>query len=88
MAHKTTDKSMEIEILLFGATADVVGTRRLRQSMSTEMNALDLIAMLKKEYPRLTSHKLLLSINQQYANENDMINIGDEIALFTAVSGG
>ena len=79
---------MEIEILLFGATADVVGTRRLRRTMSTEMNAAELIASLKNEYPDLTKHKLLFSINQEYANASDVISGGDEIALFTAVSGG
>jgi molybdopterin converting factor small subunit len=84
MSAKTT----EIEILLFGATADGVGARRLKRSVSTEMNASDLIAMLKNEYPALANHKLLLSINQQDPTENDVIGSGDEIALFTAVSGG
>jgi molybdopterin converting factor small subunit len=81
-------KMTEIEILLFGATADAVGARRISRSVSTEMNASDLVARLKKEFPALARHKLLLSINQQYAKENDAVSSGDEIALFTAVSGG
>ena len=88
MAQETTSTLIEFEILLFGATADVVGTRRLKKSLSMEMNASRLVATLKNEYPGLTHHKLLLSINQQYAGESDMIRSGDEIALFTAVSGG
>lgn len=84
MSAKTT----EIEVLLFGVTADAVGTRRLKKSVSTEMNASALVVLLKNEYPALANHKLLLSINQQYAGESDMIRSGDEIALFTAVSGG
>jgi molybdopterin synthase sulfur carrier subunit len=88
MAFETTVAEIEIEVLLFGATADAAGTRRLKKTVSTEMNASELIASLKNEYPGLTNHKLLLSINQQYASESDVIRSGDEVAFFTAVSGG
>jgi molybdopterin synthase sulfur carrier subunit len=88
MAQETTGTLTEVEILLFGATADAVGTRRLKKSVSTEMNVAELVSLLKNEYPGLANHKLLLSINQKYAGESDVIRRGDEVALFTAVSGG
>ena len=47
--------------------------------------AMDLV---QSEYPALKGHKLLFSINQQYANGDEIIRDGDELAIFTAVSGG
>jgi molybdopterin converting factor small subunit len=81
-------KEIEIEILLFGAAADAVGARRIRRSVSTQMNASRLIEQLKNEFPNLAKHKLLLSINQEYATGDETIREGEEIAMFTAVSGG
>ena len=83
-----TEAAVEIEILLFGATADAVGARRLRRSVSIEMNASNLLAQLKIEFPGIATHNLLLSINQEYANGDETIRDGDEVAIFTAVSGG
>ena len=83
-----TEAGIEIEILLFGATADALGARRLRRSVSAEMNASKLLELLKIEYPGLAKHNLLLSINQEYANGDETIRDSDEVAIFTAVSGG
>lgn len=88
MNPAASDAKTEIEILLFGATADTVGARRIELSLSTEMNASDLIEQLKEAYPGLTKHKLLLSINREYAVGGETLCEGDEVALFTAVSGG
>lgn len=79
---------MKIEILLFGATADVVGARRVKKIVSAEMNASELVTCLVEEYPKLANQKLLISINQEYAVGDETIHIGDEVAIFTAVSGG
>ena len=88
MGSKTSEIDIDIEVLLFGATADAIGARRLKKKVSTQLNAFELIEQLENEYPGLAKHKLLLSINQQYAKENDVIHLGDELALFPAVSGG
>ena len=77
---------METKVLFFGATADIVGSRELYVPHVSEMSAL--IEQLVAEYPRLASHKLLVSINQEYASHHSPINDGDEVAIFTAVSGG
>ena len=60
----------------------------MRRSVSTEMNAAKLIEQLKNEFPGLAKHKLLISIDQEYASENETLNEGDEVAIFSAVSGG
>jgi len=36
----------------------------------------------------LRSHKLLVAVNQEYAGDAMPLKDGDEVAIFTAVSGG
>jgi len=40
------------------------------------------------ERPGLSTHKLLFAVNQEYSDGAESINDGDELAIFTAVSGG
>lgn len=78
---------MGIKILLFGVTADIVGNRELLLEYE-DSNASNLLDRIIADHPRLADHKLLVSINQRYANSHEMIRDEDEIAIFTAVSGG
>lgn len=78
---------MSIKVLFFGVTADIVGHRQL----SIESKAPDVATLIEEiiaNHPRLASHKLLFSINQQYATGHESVGDGDEVAVFTAVSGG
>jgi len=79
---------MNIQVLFFGATADITGQRRLDIEVPTEIMAHAVLENLVTAYPRLSQHKLHISINQQYPNGEEVICDGDEIAIFTAVSGG
>jgi len=45
-------------------------------------------AKIFEKYPKLKENKLLFSINQTYAIGDEIIKNGDELAVFTAVSGG
>jgi len=76
-----------IEVLFFGATADVVGTRR--EQIETQGGVVgDLLHQLITDHPELERHKLLFSVNQEYVPTDSEIRDGDEIGIFTAVSGG
>ena len=79
---------MIIQVLFFGATADIAGTRRNEIHVSPETLAETVFEKILAEYPRLASLKLHLSINQQYATGEEILRDGDELAIFTAVSGG
>jgi molybdopterin synthase sulfur carrier subunit len=76
---------MSVSVLFFGATADVVGSRKVETLAATSTQLLENILL---EYPGLASHKLLVSVNQEYASDTVILNDGDEVAIFTAVSGG
>jgi molybdopterin converting factor small subunit len=75
---------MAIKVLCFGATADAVGSRELEILFSESITAGSVI----KQLPALSNHKLLIAVNEEYADADTVLNDGDEVALFTAVSGG
>ena len=79
---------MNVSVLFFGATADVVGSRELELNVQEAVTAGSIIDQLTKTHPALVNHKLLIAINEEYADADTILNDGDELALFTAVSGG
>ena len=79
---------MTIRALFFGATADAIGSRRLELAVEKTTTAKSLIDQLSKDHPALANHKLLIAVNEEYADADTILSDGDEIALFTAVSGG
>lgn len=79
---------MTTRVLFFGATAEIAGTRTLNLSIEEGLNSDLLLKKMVKRFPALASHKLHLSINQRYAKGDEVIHAGDELAIFTAVSGG
>ena len=81
-------QSMKVSVLFFGATADEVGDREIALDFPENVKAGEAFAEIVSKYPRLASHKLLFAVNQEYANGDEVINDGDELAVFTAVSGG
>ena len=79
---------MNIKVLFFGATADITGQRRMEVAITSETTISQVSKNLIAEYPRLASHKLHISLNEQYANGDEIVRDSDELAIFTAVSGG
>ena len=79
---------MNIRVLFFGATADIAGTRVLNIRHPATATAGEVLKEMVERYPALALHKLHLSINQQFATGHELISEGDELAIFTAVSGG
>ena len=79
---------MKVQVLFFGATADEVGEREVEIDFTENTKADDAFAEIVNKYPRLANHKLLFAVNQEYANGDEIVRDGDELAVFTAVSGG
>ncbi|NJM54488.1 MAG: MoaD/ThiS family protein [Blastocatellia bacterium] len=77
-----------MKVLFFGQTAEIVGTRELEILLNQEVKANEAFAEILEKYPKLKENKLLFAINQEYADGDEMIKDGDELAIFTAVSGG
>ncbi len=79
---------MSIRILFFGAIADAAGNREIVINKNGFSNVSSILDELRDSYPRIASHQLRFSINQQYATGDEVVQDGDEVAIFTAVSGG
>ena len=79
---------MKGSVLFFGATADEVGAREVDFEFGANSKAAEAFREIVGKYPRLANHKLLFAVNQEYANGDETIKEGDELAVFTAVSGG
>ncbi|HMT07594.1 MAG TPA: MoaD/ThiS family protein [Pyrinomonadaceae bacterium] len=79
---------IKLNILFFGATADIIGKRRIEIDLPIDTIASQILDKLISDFPSLSEHRLLYSVNQQYASGNEILADGDEIAIFTAVSGG
>ncbi|HEY0659192.1 MAG TPA: MoaD/ThiS family protein [Pyrinomonadaceae bacterium] len=79
---------MKVQVLFFGATADETGEREIEISLAGNTNAKQALTEILEKFPQLKSHKLLFAVNREYATGNEFIKDGDELAVFTAVSGG
>ncbi len=82
---------MIVKVLFFGATADAVGKREIEFDLKEKPQADQAFEKVLGEYPKLKENfgkTLLFSINEEYANGDELINEGDELGIFTAVSGG
>jgi len=79
---------MPIQVLFFGATAAVTGKRRVQIETDERTIADSVFESILNEHPSLRGHKLRFSVNQQFATGEEVVCDGDELAIFTAVSGG
>ena len=79
---------MKVQVLFFGATADATGKREIEIDLANETRAENAFKKIVRDFPQLESHSLLFSVNQEYASGDEIIRNGDELAVFTHVSGG
>lgn len=82
---------MKVKVLFFGATAEAVGEREIEFGVDEGVKSEQAFAKVLDAFPNLKmrfGNSLLFSLNQEYANGGEIVRGGDEIAVFTAVSGG
>ncbi|MDL5048007.1 MoaD/ThiS family protein [Oscillatoria amoena NRMC-F 0135] len=80
---------MKCTIKAFGISRDIIGTRELIMEFPEGHTVGDLKAGLMDSYPRLQNlNSLFVALNSEYAEDNQALREGDEIALIPPVSGG
>jgi molybdopterin converting factor subunit 1 len=80
---------MEIKILFFGITTDLVGTSNLDFMLSDASTVLDFKNLLKKKYPQLKNiTSYAIAVNEVYAEDDLILKESDEVAIIPPVSGG
>ena len=79
---------MKVQVLFFGATAEATGKREIEVEAESGAKADDVFAQVVAAFPPLAKHSLLFALNQEYTKGNETLKDGDELAVFTHVSGG
>ncbi len=79
---------MGVRVLFFGATAADTGRREMLLDHGEPKSVDSLYNQVLETFPKLRRHRLLYSLNQTYATGDEIVCDGDELAIFTAVSGG
>lgn len=81
---------MQIEILLFGPQAKLAQHDCVTIELAEASTVADALAALGERVPELASSLSIsrLAVNHEYAQEDDLLIEGDEVALIGMVSGG
>ena len=79
---------MNIKLLLFGSVADAVGFRNRAMTVRDSVSVDSVLDEFRSSYPQLSTQTLLVAVNEQYADAGRPLHDGDEVAIFTPVSGG
>lgn len=81
---------MQIDILLFGPQASIAQADRVTVELGHAPTVSDALSVLGEHLPELvpTLDVSRLAVNHEYAQAEDQLSEGDEIALIGMVSGG
>jgi len=83
---------INVRVLFFGATAYSVGEKEIQMSLDEDINAEKALDFIYSSVTGLSKNhdkkSLYFSINQEYSTGKEILKADDELAIFTAVSGG
>lgn len=77
----------KIKLLLFGPLREIGGADPIDFDIDEGILS-EAVSQLVERFPSMSTHKLLLAVNEEYADLNTILKDGDEVAVFTPVSGG
>lgn len=80
---------MKLKILAFGITKDIFGASEKELEVQDDLNVIQLKEILEKNFPQLIKLKsYFIAVNEEYAEDDQIIVNTDEIAVIPPVSGG
>jgi MoaE-MoaD fusion protein len=81
---------MRIVIRLFGPEAQRLGRREVAVNAAEPVTCGALTDLLGKQHPELAANlpRCRLAVNHKFADRDDLVREGDEVALIGQVSGG
>lgn len=77
---------MNVQVMLFGSLAEVVGKPRLEIKDCTDTASLK--EKLVMEFPKLNNYEFVIAVYKQIVTGNAKINSGDVVALLPPFAGG
>jgi molybdopterin converting factor subunit 1 len=81
---------MQIRVRLFATLRQLAGWPQQTLALPEGATVADALTELDSLYPQLTvkTRTIYVAVNQEYARSAQVLNEGDELALFPPVSGG
>ena len=80
---------MNINVLLFGISTDLVGATSLTFELAQNATVQDFKSTLQAQYPKLSQlNSYAIAVNESYASEETQLQENDTIAIIPPVSGG
>jgi molybdopterin converting factor subunit 1 len=80
---------MNLKIALFGIAKEIVGQSVLEVDAPADQPVQKLLEQLRSQYPGLQSlSSLAVAVNNEYAEDSQLLHERDEIALIPPVAGG
>lgn len=79
-----------VRLLAFAGARDVLGAGELILPLAAPCSAAELLAEVCRRYPALQPWRasLRVAVNGAYAQADDRVSFGDEVALIPPVAGG
>ncbi|WP_261511733.1 MoaD/ThiS family protein [Chryseobacterium paludis] len=80
---------MILKILAFGITKDIFGTSEKEIEINEGANIKALKELLEEDFPELKKLKsYFIAVDDEYAEDDQVVAISNEIAIIPPVSGG
>ena len=81
---------MRVTVKMFAAAREAVGASEITVEVADDAMVADLRRVMIAEFPQLSVlvDRAMFAINAKYANNEDLLSAGSEIACIPPVSGG
>ncbi|MDR6462010.1 MoaD/ThiS family protein [Chryseobacterium sediminis] len=82
---------MKLKILAFGITKDIFGTseKEIEIEIDEGADVKALKTLLEKDFPELKKLKsYFIAVDDEYAEDSQIVTVSNEIAIIPPVSGG
>ncbi|UXP32467.1 molybdopterin converting factor subunit 1 [Reichenbachiella agarivorans] len=80
---------MQISILAFGIARDILGTSTFDMEIKDGQTVAEIVDELKSKYAAFNKlNSVLLAVNEDYVDDDYIVQQGDELAIIPPVSGG
>lgn len=79
-----------VKLLAFAGARDILGAAELTLALGAPCTAAELLAEVCRRYPALSPYRgsIRVAVNGVYAQAEDPVAFGDEVALIPPVAGG
>jgi molybdopterin converting factor subunit 1 len=82
---------MNVTVLFFATLRSLTGVKTLTLDLPAESRVADLKLVIAERFPQVAPalvETVLVSVNREYADDEQIISESAEVALFPPVSGG